>query len=895
MRHSKSTRSVSIAIVSIAMLGGSCLIPLAAQASEHPVQVAADVDPSPALPEVKKHDASAFSGEAAQLPKGLKDAIKRDLKKSPEEYLAEAESAKDASDLQVELAKRGVQVTHSELVDGKLKLRVATEEQAKLARKSGADVTVGPADPPKPAIAAKALASNNGTGWAHFPPGGSEGEACSIGFYGYDKSGGQQQFLTAGHCNPGTNPISRLDLPRAGQLSSAAVVATTSTNVAGTFRFGGGLDAGLIKPDAKFTPTDAVDTWEGTSTGRPSITALRLRGTIVATVGSNLCKSGITTGWTCGSITHVNVAAQLDGGAIVNSIVSNACGDHGDSGGADVIGQYAVGITSGGGAPCGGTDPFLTSYPLRSADSSKSSAMAAYDWEPRVQMTAPTFQSGLFGFGANVAGHVGNVNSQYRVEVYWDGATLPSQTVQLSASGNFSFKTPTSGVGHTYRIVLRWGERNTAAITGAMNLTTPEIAAAYQKAGGSAVLGGVSSGVISVPSARNGNGVAQVFTNGSIYSSAAGAFVVRGAVRNAYFARGGSTGEVGWPLASESCSSGVCSQRFQFWTITTSSSGASLRAPEIAAAYANSGGPRGPLGAVSSAVMRIDARGGGVAQAFERGSIYYRYTYGAFIVLRPNLVRYWATGGPVGSFGWPTGNEACQNSGATCTQQFQQGKMYRSYSDVSRTSTDAIFSLYGSTGGSRGRLGVTGSDLISIASNGGGLAQAFASGSIYAKNGSAPFIVSGQMRAKYFALGGSAGSIGWPSSAELCNSGSVVCSQKFDGGKLYRSLGDVARTSTDAIFNLYGSLGGAGGSLGATSSDLLNVAANGTGKAQAFVNGSIYSKATSGTWAVQGKVLARYFQLSGAAGSLGWPTGALSCNSTTCSQRFEGGTISVPK
>ncbi|HEU5222710.1 MAG TPA: S1 family peptidase [Candidatus Lumbricidophila sp.] len=470
MRHVRSIRNVSIAVLSISVLGGSFLTPLSAQARDLPPQTVSETNPGPDLPEMKQHEASAFAGEAAQLPKGLKDAIKRDLKKSPEEYLAEAETAKDASDLQVELAKRGVQVTHSELVNGKLKLRVATEAQAKLARKSGADVTVGPADPPKPAIAAKALASNNGTGWAHFAPGSSQGEACSIGFYGYDKSDGQQQFLTAGHCDPGANPISRIDLASAGQLESATLVPTASTPVAGTFQFGGGRDAGLIKPDAaKFGATDVVETWEGSRTGRPSITSMRLRGAVVATVGAPLCKSGITTGWTCGAVEQVNVSVSFDEGntVLVNSIISSACGDHGDSGGANLIGQYAVGITSGGGEPCGGADPFLSSYPLRSTDSSKSSAMAAYDWEPRVQTIAPSVSAGagMVDPGTKLVGTVAGGDASYRVDVYWDGASSPSQTVTLAANGGFSANEPSTAGPHSYKLIARWGIRNASAAT----------------------------------------------------------------------------------------------------------------------------------------------------------------------------------------------------------------------------------------------------------------------------------------------------------------------------------------------------------------------------------------------------------------------------------------------
>ncbi len=66
-------------------------------------------------------------------------------------------------------------------------------------------------------------------------------------------------------------------------------------------------------------------------------------------VGATVCKSGRTTGYTCGTITALNQTVTYTGGYVIYGLVRhNACVEPGDSGGANIsAGAYALGVTSG--------------------------------------------------------------------------------------------------------------------------------------------------------------------------------------------------------------------------------------------------------------------------------------------------------------------------------------------------------------------------------------------------------------------------------------------------------------------------------------------------------------------------------------------------------------------
>jgi streptogrisin C len=163
------------------------------------------------------------------------------------------------------------------------------------------------------------------------------GYVCSLGFNA--TKGGANVFITAGHCAEGYQTFRR----------SGVTLGTTQA-----YSFPGN-DYAYSSLTSSWTGMAAVDMYDGY--------ARSVTGSSSAAVGSAVCKSGRTTGWTCGSIQSKNVTVNYNNGDGTYSTVSgltksNTCTEGGDSGGSWMSGTLAQGVTSGGagygaGAVCG--------------------------------------------------------------------------------------------------------------------------------------------------------------------------------------------------------------------------------------------------------------------------------------------------------------------------------------------------------------------------------------------------------------------------------------------------------------------------------------------------------------------------------------------------------------
>jgi streptogrisin C len=151
----------------------------------------------------------------------------------------------------------------------------------------------------------------------------STGSLCSLGFNART-SDSSPVFLTAGHCTAGRPSFSR----------EGTVIGTTrSSNFPGN-------DFGTVNVIDGWDQRGAVERWNGTD--------VAVLGSANATVGSKLCKSGRSTNWTCGKVVAKNVTVNYGGGKVVKGLVRHtACVERGDSGGPNMTGNYAQGITSG--------------------------------------------------------------------------------------------------------------------------------------------------------------------------------------------------------------------------------------------------------------------------------------------------------------------------------------------------------------------------------------------------------------------------------------------------------------------------------------------------------------------------------------------------------------------
>ncbi|MEP6798411.1 MAG: S1 family peptidase [Lapillicoccus sp.] len=153
------------------------------------------------------------------------------------------------------------------------------------------------------------------------------GGTCSVGFNTVDASN-RNVVLTAGHCTRTTGNNSRNGL---------IIGATRTSNFPGT-------DFGTFwnSYPGYWRPSPSVYTWQyGTYVAVKGIVAAPL-------IGSQICKSGRTTGWTCGTIVAGNQTVNYPEGTVRNLVRHNACVEGGDSGGSNVnAAGYALGVTSG--------------------------------------------------------------------------------------------------------------------------------------------------------------------------------------------------------------------------------------------------------------------------------------------------------------------------------------------------------------------------------------------------------------------------------------------------------------------------------------------------------------------------------------------------------------------
>lgn len=192
---------------------------------------------------------------------------------------------------------------------------------------------------------------------------------CSAGFSAFNP-GGQPLVLTAGHCsNDGAAHLAEVALS-AGEPAGGATEPPAVTGKLGTFgfsQFGGpgnstiagdpsnvGTDIAVlesIRPDLNVLPE--ATTWGSDITGGNPV---QIVGAGEPLLGQAVCKSGRTSGWTCGRVDEVAIYVvgghnNFPDGADLRAFkgfASNAVkSGPGDSGGPWISGHFAVGLHTG--------------------------------------------------------------------------------------------------------------------------------------------------------------------------------------------------------------------------------------------------------------------------------------------------------------------------------------------------------------------------------------------------------------------------------------------------------------------------------------------------------------------------------------------------------------------
>ena len=164
---------------------------------------------------------------------------------------------------------------------------------------------------------------------------------CSLGVNALNSSG-RRHVLTAGHCT-------ELGGTWRGTGGTIGPVAATSFP---------GDDFGAIRVTSSTAVRSArIDRHNGGG-------YVTINGPGTVRVGRAVCRSGVTTGWRCGTVLAVNQTVNYGGGVVVGGLTqTTACAEPGDSGGPFVTNPgsgsrvAALGLLSGGTGDCrtGGT------------------------------------------------------------------------------------------------------------------------------------------------------------------------------------------------------------------------------------------------------------------------------------------------------------------------------------------------------------------------------------------------------------------------------------------------------------------------------------------------------------------------------------------------------------
>ncbi|SDF43250.1 LGFP repeat-containing protein [Blastococcus aurantiacus] len=227
------------------------------------------------------------------------------------------------------------------------------------------------------------------------------------------------------------------------------------------------------------------------------------------------------------------------------------------------------------------------------------------------------------------------------------------------------------------------------------------------------------------------------------------------------------------------------------------------------------GGASGRLGYPTSDEIRLH---GGAVHFFQGGSIYWSPATGARAVWGEILKAYGALRWETGRLGYPTSSEIALPGGGAANS-FQGGRIYWSPRTGAHSVSGSILAAYKAQRYQLGPLGFPTSDEIALP--GGGTANRFQGGRIYWSSRTGAHWVIGSILAAYKAQHYQAGPLGFPTSDEIALPGGAV--SHFQGGSVFWSPGRGAHVLRGGLLAAYKAQGYQKGSLGYPVSDAYRV------------------------------------------------------------------------
>lgn len=338
---------------------------------------------------------------------------------------------------------------------------------------------------------------------------------CSTGF-GAFSAAGLPVVLTAGHCaEDGTARTAELEPPTSATAGGAAPLPGTLAAL-GTFgfsQFGGPQNAWVLNPqwntgdpgdpgnvgtdiaviehlDGGINVQPAAATWA--SAVNPAPSAVKIIGVVAPFEGQAVCRSGRTTGWSCGSVaevgTYVVGGRTIDPGdvrAFKGFLSHDVQSSGGDSGGPWISGNFAVGTHSAGETS---GENFAIATTLQDALTTFPTAVQLQLFLNKPELVAPenrTFTAGQAITGRVSAAPASAVAADSKVRITVAGQQ-PAD-VAIDSAGNWSFPTPATTGELTFTAEAINGFSRSGAVSLAVNVSDLEAPVIAAPDGGAAL------------------------------------------------------------------------------------------------------------------------------------------------------------------------------------------------------------------------------------------------------------------------------------------------------------------------------------------------------------------------------------------------------------------------
>ncbi|MGY2745178.1 S1 family peptidase [Arthrobacter sp. UYCu723] len=296
---------------------------------------------------------------------------------------------------------------------------------------------------------------------------------CSAGFGAFSPAG-DPVVLTAGHCAEDGRAKTAGIEPRSSAPASGTTAPAPPYAALGTFgfsQFGGaqsswitgdenkpgnvGTDIAVVESLRKGVHVQpAATVWAPGAAVDPGPTAVKIIGTVSPFQGQQVCRSGRTTGWSCGTVQELGIYVvggttpdPADLRAFRGFLSKDVQSSGGDSGGPWISGNFAVGTHSAGDG-AGATENFAIATTLEDSLSHIPGGVQLQVFLNKPELVAPSDQT--VTAGQPVTGHVPAApasavaaNSKVRITIAGKAAGPPIE-VPVDAAGNWSFPAPSS-------------------------------------------------------------------------------------------------------------------------------------------------------------------------------------------------------------------------------------------------------------------------------------------------------------------------------------------------------------------------------------------------------------------------------------------------------------------